>query len=235
MGCAKTVAIDYQTATRITSRQDFDVTRRSSGIKVIRRMWNPRCEGKWAASWKTWAFLQGSKRTMVEDLTGNCPRERGGFDRQHLKIYWDDSNRQTPDVQDVHAAQVPLAHRRFSAIARDPAEAASTRSIRFAPRSMTGPYARAAGNYTRYAMFRFAERLDDRLSFLAPRGLKLDLIPSSFWRCRPMGSRLFLYADWLRKGSRFLRGARVLPSEPSRHSLLRTVSEGKDNPAMRNI
>src|SRR2546429_644755 len=100
-------------------------------------------------------FPAGLERTMIADLTGTLP---AGTRRirivNNLKIYWDAIRiDQTPDVQDVRAAQVPLAKAALNFVGY-PREMrlkpASDTTYSYSHRSMTGPYARAAGNYTRY-------------------------------------------------------------------------------------
>jgi len=67
---------------------------------------------------------------------------------------------------------------------------------------MTGPYARAAGNYTRYGdVFDLLRASDDRfVVFGSGEGLKLDFDPQQLpTLASGMGSRLFLLCRRLRK------------------------------------
>src|SRR5260370_25649511 len=111
-------------------------------------------EGKGVRVVEDMGFPAGLERTMVADLTGKVP---AGTRRirivNNLKIYWDAIRiDQTPDAQDVRVAQVPLAKAALDFVGY-PREIrlkpASDTIYSYSRRSMTGPYARAAGNYTR--------------------------------------------------------------------------------------
>src|SRR5207302_5249488 len=85
----------------------------------------------------------------------------------NLKIYWDAIRiEQTRDEQDLRVAQVPLAKAALDFVGY-PLESrlllASDTTFSYSHRSMTGPYARAAGNYTRYGdVFDLLRASDDR-------------------------------------------------------------------------
>src|SRR6267378_1172113 len=140
---------DYFTATSMYAADQ-------AGIKVIPPYVEALdAQGKWARIVEDMGFPAGLERTMVADLTGKLS---AGTRRirivNNLKIYWDAIRiDQTPDVQDVHAAQVPLAKAALDFVGY-PREIrlkpASDTIYSYSHRSMTGPYARAAGNYTRY-------------------------------------------------------------------------------------
>src|SRR6202035_1761131 len=110
---------------------------------------------KWVRVVDDMGFPAGLERTMVADLTGKLPP---GTRRirivNNLKIYWDAVRiDQTPDTGDVHVSEVPLANASLDFLGF-PLEKrftpASDTTYSYTRRSKTGPYARAAGNYTRY-------------------------------------------------------------------------------------
>src|SRR5256714_4814483 len=127
-----------------------------AGIKVIA----PYVEaldarGQWIRVVDDMGFPAGLERTMVADLTGKLPRDTRRIRVvNNLKIYWDAVRiDQTPGLGDIHVAQVPLVNAAldFLGYLRETRlTPASDTTYSYAHRSMTGPYARAAGNYTRY-------------------------------------------------------------------------------------
>src|SRR5712692_2812351 len=171
---------DYFTATSMYAVDQ-------AGIKVI----PPYVEaldahGKWVSVVEDMGFPARLERTIVADLTGKLPE---GTRRirivNNLKIYWDAIRiDQTPDAQDVRVAQVPLAKAAldFLGYPREiRLEPASDTIYSYSHRSMTGPYARAAGNYTRYGdVYDLLSASDDRfVVFGSGEGLKLDFDPRS--------------------------------------------------------
>jgi len=158
---------DYFTATSMYAADQ-------AGIKVI----PPYVEaldrqGKWVRVVEDMGFPAGLERTMVADLTGKLP---AGTRRiriaNNLKIYWDAIRiDQTPDAPDVRVAQVSLAKAALDFVGY-PREIrlkpASDTIYSYSHRSMTGPYARAAGNYTRYGdVYDLLQASDDRFVVLA--------------------------------------------------------------------
>src|SRR5437879_10634071 len=129
-------------------------------------------------------FPAGLERTMVADLSGKLPP---GTQRirivTNLKIYWDAIRiDQTPGPRDVRVSEVPLAKAAldFLGYPREiRLQPASDTAYSYTHRSRTGPYARAAGNYTRYGDVRELLRASEgRRAALGLGGrLKLDLDP----------------------------------------------------------
>jgi hypothetical protein len=135
-------------------------------------------------------FPAGLERTMVADLTGKIP---AGTRRirivNNLKIYWDairidqttlgqspnrTSQQTTSRVTKVSLARASLDFLGFPKEIR--LTPASDTVYSYAKRSHTGPYARAAGNYTRYGDVKSLLRgSDDRFAiFSSGEGVKLD-------------------------------------------------------------
>ena len=100
---------------------------------------------------------------------------------------------------------------------------------------MTGPYARAAGNYTRYGDVRqLLEKPDDRfVVFSSGEGVKLDFDPRKL-RTLPVGwvRDYFFYANGFEKDLDFY-AAHAFTVEPLPHHALLPYPypEGKDYPA----
>src|SRR6266403_4036341 len=140
---------DYFTATSMYAADQ-------AGIKVIApyvEALDP--QGKWVHVVEDMGFPAGLERTMVADLTGKLS---AGTRRirivNNLKIFWDTIRiDQTPEQRSVHVTEVPLASASLDFLGF-PLEVrlkpASDTIYSYSHRSMTGPYARAAGNYTRY-------------------------------------------------------------------------------------
>jgi len=225
---------DYFTATSMYAADQ-------AGIKVIPPYVEALdAQGKWVRVIEDMGFPAGLERTMVADLTGKFP---AGTRRirivNNLKIYWDAIRiDQTPDAPDVRVVQVPLAKAALDFVGY-PREIrlkpASDTIYSYSHRSMTGPYARAAGNYTRYGdVFDLLKASDDRfVVFGSGEGLKLDFdsrrlpsLPAGWIR------DYFFYADGFEKDLDFY-AAHAFTVEPlPRHSLLPyPYPEGKDYPA----
>ncbi len=166
---------DYFTATSMYAADQ-------AGVKVI----PPYVEaldahGKWVRVIDDMGFPAGLERTMIADLTGKIP---SGARRirivNNLKIYWDAIRiDQTPDEKSTRVTEVPLARAALEFLGF-PKEIrltpASDTAYSYAKRSKTGPYARAAGNYTRYGDVKnLLTAADDRfVIFSSGEGLKLD-------------------------------------------------------------
>jgi len=224
---------DYFTATSMYAADQ-------AGIKVI----PPYVEaldgrGKWVRVVEDMGFPAGLERTMVADLTGKLPP---GTRRirivNNLKIYWDAIRiDQTSDTQDVRVAQVPLAKAALDFVGY-PREMrlqpASDTVYSYSHRSLTGPYAHAAGNYTRYGdVYDLLRSSDDRfVVFGSGEGLKLDFDPRQL-PALPAGwvRDYFFYADGFEKDLDFY-AAHAFTVEPlPHHSLLPyPYPEGKDYP-----
>jgi hypothetical protein len=225
---------DYFTATSMYAANQ-------AGIKAIPPYVEALdAQGKWVRVVEDMGFPAGLERTMIADLTGKLP---GGTRRirivNNLKIYWDAIRiDQTPEVQDVRVAQVPLAKAALDYLGY-PREIrlkpASDTVYSYSQRSMTGPYAHAAGNYTRYGdVYDLLRASDDRfVVFGSGEGLKLDFDPKPL-PALPAGwiRDYFFYADGFEKDLDFY-AAHAFTVEPlPRHSLLPyPYPAGKDYPA----
>jgi Tfp pilus assembly protein PilF len=225
---------DYFTATSMYAADQ-------AGIRVIPPYVEALdAQGKRVRVVEDMGFPAGLERTMVADLTSKLP---AGTRRirivNNLKIYWDAIRiDQTPDAPDVRVAQVPLAKAALDFVGY-PREIrlkpASDTTYSYSHRSMTGPYARAAGNYTRYGdVFDLLRASDDRfVVFGSGEGLKLDFDPQQL-PALPAGwvRDYFFYADGFEKDLDFY-AAHAFTVEPlPRHSLLAyPYPEGKDYPA----
>jgi len=196
---------DYFTATSMYAADQ-------AGIKVIPPYVEAQnAQGKWVRVIDDMGFPAGLERTMIADLTGKVP---AGTHRirivNNLKIYWDAIRiDQTPQQRSVHVTEVPLANASLDFLGF-PKEIrltpASDTIYSYAKRSMTGPYARAAGNYTRYGDVKSLLRAaDDRfVIFSSGEGLKLDFDAQSL-PVLPTGwvRDYFFYADGFEKDMDF--------------------------------
>jgi tetratricopeptide (TPR) repeat protein len=206
-----------------------------AGVKVI----PPYVEalaanGKWVRVVDDVGLPAGLERTMIADLTGKLPV---GTRRirivTNLKIYWDEVRiDQTPDAKDLRAgfsgapevrtAEVPLAKASLDFLGYPKEirlEPASDTTYSFTNRSMTGPYARAAGNYTRYGdVLDLVTAVDDRFAvFGSGEGLKLDFDPRNL-PALPAGwvRDYFFYANGFEKDLDFY-AAHAFTVEPLPH------------------
>lgn len=156
-----------------------------AGIKVVA----PYVEalgpnGHWVRAVDDMGFPAGLERTMVADMTGKLPP---GTRRirivTNLKIYWDQIRiDSTPDTQDFRVSEVSLSGAILDFLGY-PREVRGTPPsdtwYSYTSVSKTGPYARAAGNYTRYGDVRdLLLASDDRfVVFGSGEGLRLDFDP----------------------------------------------------------
>ncbi len=225
---------DYFTATSMYAADQ-------AGIKVIAPYVEALgAQGKWTRVIEDMGFPAGLERTMVADLTGKLPAgTRRVRIATNLKIYWDAIRiDQTPDPSDMRISEAPLAKAvlEFLGYPREiRLQPASDTTYSYAHRSMTGPYARAAGNYTRYGdvhdLLRFS---DDRfVVFSSGEGVKLDFDPKAL-PALPAGwlRDYFFYADGFEKDLDFY-AAHAFTVEPlPRHTLLPyPYPAGQDYPA----
>jgi Flp pilus assembly protein TadD len=200
-----------------------------AGVKVIA----PYVEAldannKWTRVVEDMGFPAGLERTMVTDLTGKLPP---GTRRirivTNLKIYWDAIRvDQTPDAKEIRTAEVPLAKASLEFLGY-PREIrltpASDTTYSFTHRSMTGPYAHAAGNYTRYGdVLELLTAADDRfVVFGSGEGVKLDFDPRNL-PSLPAGwvRDYFFYANGFEKDLDFY-AAHAFTVEPlPRHGMI---------------
>jgi Flp pilus assembly protein TadD len=212
---------DYFTATSMYAADQ-------AGIKVIAPYVEAfDAQNKWVRVVEDMGFPAGLERTMVADLTGKLPP---GTRRirivSNLKIYWDAIRiDQTPDVKEIHSAEVPLAKASLEFLGY-PREIrlipASDTTYSFANRSMTGPYARARGNYTRYGdVLDLLNAADDRfVVFGSGEGVKLDFDPRNL-PALPAGwvRDYFFYANGFEKDLDFY-AAYAFSVEPLPHHTL---------------
>jgi hypothetical protein len=215
-----------------------------AGIKVIAPYVEALdAQGKWVRVVEDMGFPAGLERTMVADLTEKIPE---GTRRirivNNLKVYWDairiDQSLEAPDVR---VAQVPLAKAGLDFVGY-PRETrlhpASDTVYSYAHRSKTGPYVRAAGNYTRYGnVYDLLKDSDDRfVVFGSGEGLQLDFDPREL-PALPAGwvRDYFFYADGFEKDLDFY-AAHAFTVEPlPRHSVLPyPYPEGQDYPSDAN-
>jgi Tfp pilus assembly protein PilF len=212
---------DYFTATSMYAANQ-------AGIKVIAPYVEALdAQGKWVRIVEDMGFPAGLERTMVADLTGKLPP---GTRRirivNNLKVYWDAIRiDQTPEMSDTRVAEVPLADAALDFLGY-PREIrltpASDTQYSYTQRSMTGPYARAAGNYTRYGdVHDLLRKSDDRfVVFSSGEGVKLDFDPRKL-PAVPAGwvRDYFFYADGFEKDLDFY-AAHAFTVEPlPRHTL----------------
>lgn len=196
-----------------------------AGVKVIA----PYVEalganGKWVRVVDDMGLPAGLERTMVADLTGKLPP---GTRRirivTNLKIYWDAIRiDQTPDAKEIRTEEVPLAKASLEFLGYPKEirlEPASDTTYSFTNRSMTGPYARAAGNYTRYGdVLDLVSAVDDRfVVFGSGEGVKLDFDPRNL-PALPSGwvRDYFFYANGFEKDLDFY-AAHAFTVEPLPH------------------
>ena len=212
---------DYFTATSMYAADQ-------AGIEVIAPYVEAQdAQGQWARVVDDMGFPAGLARTMVADLTGKLP---AGTRRirivNNLKIYWDAVRiDQTPEPRDVRVMEIPLANAELAFLGF-PRETrlhpASDTIYSYSRRSMTGPYARAAGNYTRYGDVRnLLGAADDRFAiFSSGEGVKLDFDPRKL-PALPAGwvRDYFFYADGFEKDLDFYAAHGFTVEPLPRHSL----------------
>jgi hypothetical protein len=175
----------------------------------------------------------------VTDLTGKIP---AGTRRiriaSNLKIYWDAVRiDQTPPVEGIKVQEVPLATAALAYLGY-PKEIrlhpASDTTYSYTNRSMTGPYARAAGNYTRYGDVKeLLSAADDKFTvFGSGEGVKLEFDPGGLQKL-PAGwvRDYFFYANGFEKDLDFY-AAHAFTVEPlPKHGLAPyPYAEGNEYP-----
>jgi tetratricopeptide (TPR) repeat protein len=192
---------DYFTATSMYAADQ-------AGIKVIAPYVEAQdAHGSWARVVDDMGFPAGLERTMVADLTGKIP---AGTKRirivSNLKIYWDAARiDQTVPVDGIQVEDVPLATAALAHLGY-PEEIrlnpASDTMYSYSRRSMTGPYAHAAGNYTRYGDVKpLLRATDDKFTvFGSGEGVKLEFDPAGLKQL-PAGwvRDYFFYANGFEK------------------------------------
>ena len=200
-----------------------------AGIKVV----PPYVEaldarGHWTRVVEDLGFPAGLARTMVGDLTGKLPP---GTRRirivTNLRTYWDQVLiDDTPDSHSYRVWEAPLASAALDFLGYPREIAGNPRSdvvYSYSARSRTAPYARAAGNYTRYGDVRaLLQAADDRfVVFASGEGLKLNFDPRRL-PALPRGwvRDYFFFADGFSKDMDF-HAAHAFTVEPlPYHTLL---------------
>jgi tetratricopeptide (TPR) repeat protein len=192
---------DYFTATSMYSADQ-------AGIKVIApyvEAQNP--QGEWVRVVDDMGFPAGLARTMVADLSGKIPvNTRRIRIVTNLKIYWDAIRiDQTPETKEFRISEVPLtqASLEFLGFPKETRlQPASDTLYSYSNRSKTGPYAHAAGNYTRYGdVIELLASSDDQFAvFSSGEGVKLEFDPKHLPPL-PVGwvRDYFFYADGFEK------------------------------------
>jgi len=224
---------DYFTATSMYAANQAD-------IKVIPPYVEAQdAQGKWVRVVEDMGFPAGLERTMVADLSGKIP---AGTRRirivTNLKIYWDAVRiDQTPESKNLRVSEVPLATATLEFLGYPQEirlQPASDTVYSYTRRSATGPYARAAGNYTRYGDVKaLLSASDDKFAvFASGEGVKLEFDPRHLPNL-PAGwvRDYFFYADGFEKDMDFY-AANAFTVEPlPKHGLLSyPYPEGKDYP-----
>jgi len=224
---------DYFTATSMYAADQ-------AGIKVIAPYVEAQdAQGKWVRVVDDMGFPAGLERTMVADLTGKIP---AGTRRirivSNLKIYWDAVRiDQTPPVDGIKVQEVPLATASLAYLGY-PQEVrlhpASDTMYSYARRSMTGPYAHAAGNYTRYGDVKaLLNAADDKFTvFGSGEGVKLEFDPGRLEKLPPGWVRdYFFYANGFEKDMDFYAAYAFTVEPLPRHGLASyPYAEGKEYP-----
>jgi Tfp pilus assembly protein PilF len=140
---------DYFTATSMYAAHQAGVEAIAPYVEAL------DASGRWVRVIDDMGFPAGLARTMVADLTGRLPRgTRTIRIVTNLMIYWDQILIDTtPDGTDFRTTEVPLAHASlaFRGYPREKhGDPLGDITYIHEDVSPTGPYARPAGNYTRY-------------------------------------------------------------------------------------
>jgi hypothetical protein len=213
---------DYFTATSMYAADQ-------AGIKVIAPYVEAQdAKGNWKLVVEDMGFPAGLARTMVTDLTGKIPT---GTRRirivSNLKIYWDAVRiDQTPPVEGIKVEEVPLATAALAFLGY-PREIrlqpASDTVYSYSDRSPTGPYARAAGNYTRYGdVKKLLGAADDKFAvFGSGEGVELEFDPAGLPKL-PMGwtRDYFFYANGFEKDFDFYAAYAFTVEPLPKHGLI---------------
>ncbi|HWY07563.1 MAG TPA: FG-GAP-like repeat-containing protein [Candidatus Acidoferrales bacterium] len=224
---------DYFTATSMYAADQ-------AGIKVIAPYVEAQdAQGNWRRVVEDMGFPAGLARTMVTDLTGKIP---AGTRRirivSNLKIYWDAVRiDQTPPVEGINVQEVPLAAASLAFLGY-PREIrlkpASDTVYSYSHRSPTGPYARAAGNYTRYGdVKKLLGAADDQFAvFGSGEGVELEFDPAGLSKLPAGWTRdYFFYANGFEKDFDFYAAYAFTVEPLPKHGLVSYPYEtGKEYP-----
>jgi hypothetical protein len=167
--------------------------------------------GRWVKVVDDMGFPAGLARTMVADLSGRLP---AGTRRirivTNLEIYWDEVRIDTTrEKVPVRVSAVPLAQARLAFHGYPRVIEGKLRSdldYAYEDVSPSGPYARAAGNYTRYGDVRpLVTAADDRFTiFGSGDEVALDFDPASLPALPTGWTRdYFFFADGFEKDMDF--------------------------------
>jgi Flp pilus assembly protein TadD len=212
---------DYFTATSMYAADQ-------AGIKVVAPYVEAQDCGNWVRVVEDMGFPAGLARTMVTELSGKIP---AGTRRirivTNLKIYWDRIRiDQTPLLAGIRVSEVPLATAELAFLGY-PQEIrlhpASDTVYSYSRRSPTGPYARAAGNYTRYGDVEDLLRVsDDKFAvFSSGEGVKLEFDPAGLPKPPPGWVRdYFFYADGFEKDLDFYAADAFTVEPLPKHGLI---------------
>jgi tetratricopeptide (TPR) repeat protein len=224
---------DYFTATSMYAADQ-------AGMKVIAPYVEAQAtDGTWRRVVDDMGFPAGLARTMVTDLSGKIsPGTRRIRIVTNLKIYWDRIRiDQTPDSADTRVTEIPLATAKLAAIGY-PQEIrlhpASDTMYSFRHLSPTGPYAHAAGTFTRFGDVKsLLQSADEKFTvFGSGEGVELEFDPAKL-PALPSGwvRDYFFYANGFEKDLDFY-AAHAFTVEPlPRHGLdSYPYPEGKDYP-----
>jgi len=224
---------DYFTATSMYAADQ-------AGIKVIAPYVEAQdAQGSWNRVMEDMGFPAGLARTMVTDLTGKIP---AGTHRirivSNLKIYWDAVRiDQTPPVEGIKVKEVPLGTASLAFLGY-PKEIrlkpASDTVYSYSHRSPTGPYARAAGNYTRYGdVKKLLGAADDQFAvFGSGEGVELEFDPAALPKLPAGWTRdYFFYANGFEKDFDFYAAYAFTVEPLPKHGLVSYPYEaGKEYP-----
>jgi len=224
---------DYFTATSMYAADQ-------AGTKVIAPYVEAEAaDGTWHRVVEDMGFPAGLARTMVTDLSGKIPP---GTRRirivTNLKIYWDRIRiDQTLDSLDTHVTEIPLATAKLAALGY-PQEIrlhpTSDTVYSYRHLSPTGPYAHAAGTYTRFGDVKsLLQSADEKFTvFGSGEGVELEFDPAKLPPL-PAGwvRDYFFYANGFEKDLDFY-AAHAFTVEPlPRHGLdSYPYPEGNDYP-----
>ena len=224
---------DYFTATSMYAADQ-------AGIKVIAPYVEAQdAQGNWNRVVEDMGFPAGLARTMVADLSGKIPE---GTQRirivSNLKIYWDAVRiDQTPPVEGIIVQEVPLATASLTYLGYPKEirlQPTSDTEYSYAQRSLTGPYAHAAGNYTRYGdVKKLLGAADEEFTiFGSGEGLELEFNPKALAKL-PAGwvRDYFFYANGFEKDFDFYAAYAFTVEPLPKHGLMAYPYEaGKEYP-----
>ncbi len=221
---------DYFTATSVYAAHQ-------AGIKPIPPYLEAQdAAGRWSRVVDDFGFPAGLARTMVADLTGRLP---AGTRRvrilTNLRVYWDQILMDTTPGEDLtRLSEVPLsgAELAFRGYPREVRGNPPT-DVRYVYEdvSRTGPYARQAGNYTRYGGVReLLAAADDRfVIFGSGDEVQLEFDPSALTPVAEGWARdYFFYADGFSKDMDFYAAYGYTVEPLPFHARLGYPDEGGD-------